>query len=81
MSMLVEILHKVPLRPFLISWTLAWVFLAGALIVYWHSMPVWISWPLAIIEAVLAPDPRVLRKYVFRKSTKSMESMGSDTIE
>lgn len=47
-------------------WVVAWIALVALLIVYWHSLPMYVSWPLAVFEALLVPDVRTIKKHIFK---------------
>ena len=59
------------LRRILIAWTVLWAAAVLFLIVYWHDLPSWISWPLAILEALTAPDLGVLKETLLGKKASS----------
>jgi len=67
------VLNKISLRGFLILWVIAWGGLVCALWVYWHSMPKFISWPLAFLEALLVPNVGVVKKYVLKNEPLKTE--------
>ena len=49
------------------AWVIVWLVLIVVLILFWWDISPWISWPLAIIEAIFVPDIRNVRKYVLRR--------------
>lgn len=53
------------IRLMLILWTVAWAAMGVATIVYWNSMPSYLAWPLSIVDVMLAPDIKALKKHVF----------------
>lgn len=58
-------------RLFLTLWIVVWLVLLVGLYLFWHSLPAWVSWPLAILEAFLIPDMKVVKKYVIRQTQAS----------
>ncbi len=58
---------RAKLRTFLIAWTVIWAAVVVFLWVYWHDLPMSVSWPLAILEAIFVPDLRVLKEHVFKR--------------
>lgn len=47
-------------------WVVIWFAVVCVLVIYWHTLPMWVSWPLAILEAIFVPDLRTLRRVFFR---------------
>lgn len=53
--------------PIVLSiWVAVWIALVVLLIVYWHSLPIYVSWPLAVLEAFLVPDVQTIKRHVFK---------------
>jgi len=53
--------------PIVLSiWIVVWIVLVAVLIVYWHSFPMYVSWPLAILEALLVPDIRAVKRHILK---------------
>lgn len=59
-------LGLVAFKSVLVVWLITWIALGVALILHWHSIPTYVSWPLALLEALLVPNSRLLR-FVFGK--------------
>lgn len=64
---------RTKLRASLITWTVIWIVAVIVLLAFWQHLPMWVSWPLAMLEAILVPDHRVLKGYFF-KSEGAKES-------
>jgi Flp pilus assembly protein TadB len=56
--MQLEMKHK---RLILIAWIVVWIALVLLLISYWHTLSSIVAWPLAVFEAYLIPDLRIIR--------------------
>ena len=51
-------------------WTFIWLLIVLALFVYWKDLPTYISWPLAIFEALVVPDIRMMKATFKEESSK-----------
>jgi hypothetical protein len=58
---------RAKLRAFHIAWTVVWAGGVVFLLIYWQHLPIRVSWPLAILEALLVPDFKVLKEQVFER--------------
>jgi len=38
-----------------------WIVVAALLIIYWNALPSYVSWPLAILEALVGSDGRMFK--------------------
>jgi hypothetical protein len=47
---------------FAITWLVVWAILVIALILFWPSIPKWLSYILLALEIILAPDFRLVKK-------------------
>lgn len=47
-------------------WIVIWVAVVCVLIIYWHDLPIWVSWPMAILEAIFVPDLKTIKRIFFR---------------
>ena len=54
-------------RAFFLLWAGVWLVLVALLIFFWRSLPIYVSWPLAIIEAFFAPDLKYIKDNYLRK--------------
>jgi hypothetical protein len=50
------------LIAFLSVWAGVWLGLVVVLVIFWHRMPIFISWPLALFEALIVPNPYTVKK-------------------
>jgi hypothetical protein len=55
------------LRAFLGAWVVIWIAAVVGLLVFWRDLPIWVSWPLAMLEAILVPDFSVLKRHAFKR--------------
>lgn len=47
-------------------WVVIWFAVVCVLVTYWHDLPMWVSWPLAILEAIFVPDLKTIKLIFFR---------------
>lgn len=52
---------KISFRALMIIATVVWVAIGIFLILYWSVLPKYIAWPLAILEAAIGSDARMLK--------------------
>lgn len=48
-------------RALFIGLLVLWIGLGVCLILFWHRLPSYISWPLAIIEFAIGSDSRLIK--------------------
>jgi hypothetical protein len=53
--------NPIPLRLAFLCWAILWVVLLAVLYWRWHEMPRAVAWSLALVEAFLVPNIRLLR--------------------
>ena len=53
--------NAIPLRLAFLCWAILWVALLVILYWRWHEMPRAVAWSLALLEAFLVPNTRLLR--------------------
>jgi len=51
----------IPLQLAFLRWAILWVTLVVVLYWQWHAMPRPVAWSLAVLEAFLVPNIRLLR--------------------
>lgn len=56
-----------PGRLLFFLWAGVWIGLVAVLIVFWKTLPVYVSWPLAVVEAIFAPDLKYVWDNYIRK--------------
>ena len=50
------------LRNLMLVWIALWIALVAALYVYWHALPKALAWALALLDILLVPDSRTLKR-------------------
>lgn len=60
------------------AWSVAWLSAVVLLIVFWHSLPTYVAWSIAIVEAILVPDLKVIRSSM-RKRQPLLNSQRRDS--
>lgn len=50
----------------MIAWTVAWLVAVVALAYFWDRLPVYVAWPLSILELIFIPDIVVLKNMAFK---------------
>lgn len=61
-------------RLVLLSWIVIWTLCVVLLIVFWKQLPAYVSWPLAALEALFAPDFKTALQIIRGKQRRKSQT-------